>query len=249
MQKAWVQSLGWERKTGKRNGNALQYSCLGNPMDRGVWQATVYGVTESWTQLSDKTITNQSINNLIKFIKLRFIELINYLIKICWIHQRLLQSHQQQTLLVRCATTLLPAPPIAVVGVGWRERNSCARGLWFTSPAGWVPCFSASGFLRNCVGSCLTAWKYRRVTAQRQPSSPRKGVRGKRQGALLQRDSEYLLQSCSESPAGLRPQRGGAQEALFPAFPPPSLLWRPCCSVSQSCPMLCDPMGHPWVIF
>ena len=27
------------------HGNPLQYSCLGNPMDRGVWQATVHGVT------------------------------------------------------------------------------------------------------------------------------------------------------------------------------------------------------------
>jgi len=26
-------------------GNPLQYSCLGNPMDRGVWQAIVHGVT------------------------------------------------------------------------------------------------------------------------------------------------------------------------------------------------------------
>ena len=25
------------------NGNLLQYSCLGNSMDRGVWQATVHG--------------------------------------------------------------------------------------------------------------------------------------------------------------------------------------------------------------
>ena len=31
----------------------LQYSCLENPMDRGSSQATVHGVTESWTQLSD----------------------------------------------------------------------------------------------------------------------------------------------------------------------------------------------------
>ena len=28
------------------NGNRLQYSCLENPMDRGAWWATVYGVTE-----------------------------------------------------------------------------------------------------------------------------------------------------------------------------------------------------------
>ena len=34
------------------NGNPLQYSCLENSMDRGVWQATVHGVTKSQTQLS-----------------------------------------------------------------------------------------------------------------------------------------------------------------------------------------------------
>ena len=30
-------------------GNPLQYSCLENSMDRGAWQATVFGVTKSWT--------------------------------------------------------------------------------------------------------------------------------------------------------------------------------------------------------
>ena len=37
---------GLGRSPGKGNGNTLQYSCLGNPMDRGVWQATVQEVTE-----------------------------------------------------------------------------------------------------------------------------------------------------------------------------------------------------------
>jgi len=32
---------------GGGHGNPLQYSCLENPMDRGAWQATVRGVTES----------------------------------------------------------------------------------------------------------------------------------------------------------------------------------------------------------
>ena len=45
--------LGSERSPGEGNGNPLQYSCLGNPMDRGAWQATVPGVTKSQTQLSD----------------------------------------------------------------------------------------------------------------------------------------------------------------------------------------------------
>ena len=35
---------GSERSPGEGNGNPLQYTCLGNPMDRGVWQATVHGV-------------------------------------------------------------------------------------------------------------------------------------------------------------------------------------------------------------
>ena len=34
------------RSPGARNGSPLQYSCLGNPMDRGAWRATVLGVAE-----------------------------------------------------------------------------------------------------------------------------------------------------------------------------------------------------------
>ena len=36
---------GLGRSLGEGNGNPLQYFCLENPMDRGVWQATVHGVT------------------------------------------------------------------------------------------------------------------------------------------------------------------------------------------------------------
>ena len=32
------------RSPGEGNGNSLQHSCLGNPMYRGVWQATDHGV-------------------------------------------------------------------------------------------------------------------------------------------------------------------------------------------------------------
>ena len=42
------------RSPGEGNGNPLQYSCLENSMDRGAWWATVHGVTESQTRLSDK---------------------------------------------------------------------------------------------------------------------------------------------------------------------------------------------------
>ena len=41
------------RSPGEGNGSTLQYSCLGHPMDRGAWWATVRGVTQSRTRLSD----------------------------------------------------------------------------------------------------------------------------------------------------------------------------------------------------
>ena len=39
------------RSPGGGHGNPLQYSCLENPLDRGVWQATVHEVTKSQTRL------------------------------------------------------------------------------------------------------------------------------------------------------------------------------------------------------
>ena len=47
-----VGSILWSgRSPGEGNGNPLRYSCLGNPMDRRAWQATVHRVTKSWIQL------------------------------------------------------------------------------------------------------------------------------------------------------------------------------------------------------
>ena len=48
---------GLERSPEEGNGNPLQYSCLENPMDGGVWWATVHWVTKSRTQLSYFTFT------------------------------------------------------------------------------------------------------------------------------------------------------------------------------------------------
>jgi len=43
---------GWERSPGGEHGNPLQYSCLGSPMDRGAWRATVHGIAKGQTQLN-----------------------------------------------------------------------------------------------------------------------------------------------------------------------------------------------------
>ena len=41
---------GWGRSPGGGHDRPLQYPCLGNPMDRGAWQATVHGFTKSRTR-------------------------------------------------------------------------------------------------------------------------------------------------------------------------------------------------------
>ena len=43
----WISQSG--KSPGEGNDNPLQYSCLGNPMDRGVWWVTVHGVTKGQT--------------------------------------------------------------------------------------------------------------------------------------------------------------------------------------------------------
>ena len=60
----WVRKIPWRRKC-----NPLQYSCLGNPTDRGGCQATVHGVAKSrpWQQLNSTCkckwwLKNQSVN-------------------------------------------------------------------------------------------------------------------------------------------------------------------------------------------
>ena len=44
---------GSRRYAGEGNGNPFQYSCLGNPVDRGAWWAAVHVVTKCQTRLSD----------------------------------------------------------------------------------------------------------------------------------------------------------------------------------------------------
>ena len=43
--KTWIRSLG-EKDPLEEEGNPLLYSCLGNPIDRGTWQATVHGIAK-----------------------------------------------------------------------------------------------------------------------------------------------------------------------------------------------------------
>ena len=53
MWETWVWSQGWEDPLEKRTATHSNILGLKNSLDRGAWQATVHGVSKSWTQLSD----------------------------------------------------------------------------------------------------------------------------------------------------------------------------------------------------
>ena len=53
------------RSLGEGNGNPLQYSCLGNPMDRGAWRATVHRAAKSWTRLKRLSTAQHNLLNSI----------------------------------------------------------------------------------------------------------------------------------------------------------------------------------------
>ena len=57
------------RFPGRGNGNPFQDSCLKNPMDTGAWEATVHGVTKSWTRLKRLSMAftnNSQLENVIR---------------------------------------------------------------------------------------------------------------------------------------------------------------------------------------
>ena len=53
IQETQIHSLGQRDLEKGMVGYPLQYFCLENSTERGIWQATVYGVAKIWTQLSD----------------------------------------------------------------------------------------------------------------------------------------------------------------------------------------------------
>ena len=56
--KATVSIPGSGRSPGGGNGNPLQYSCLGNPMERGAWRATVHGIPKELDMTEQLNNTN-----------------------------------------------------------------------------------------------------------------------------------------------------------------------------------------------
>ena len=66
--------------------HSLQYSCLENPMDKGVWQATVRRVSKSWMRLSTHTESTEKKKKLCIIHSLLLQMLIKCLLckTLCW---------------------------------------------------------------------------------------------------------------------------------------------------------------------
>ena len=58
---------GLGRSPGGRYGNPLQYYCLENPMDRGVWLTTIHRVSKSRTQLKQLSMHTYIIDYIHRF--------------------------------------------------------------------------------------------------------------------------------------------------------------------------------------
>ena len=70
MQETWVQSQGWEDPLEEEMAPHSSILAWKNSMDRGVWQATVYGITKSQTQLATECTHTHIPGNTIALEKI-----------------------------------------------------------------------------------------------------------------------------------------------------------------------------------
>ena len=78
---------GSERAPGEGNSNRFRYSCLGNPMDRGDWWATVHGVRKDTDMTCNWTTTSKSLHHTFSIYAISFINLLNKVEPLGWSFQ------------------------------------------------------------------------------------------------------------------------------------------------------------------
>ena len=78
----WIPGLG--RSPGGGSGNPLQYSHLGNPMDRGAWWAIVPSMAKSQTQLKQLSTCTHIHTHVLPYISYIYIIIINILYVLLW---------------------------------------------------------------------------------------------------------------------------------------------------------------------
>ena len=79
---------GLGRSPGVGNGNPLQYSCLENSMDRGAWQVTVHGVTESDMTERTHTHTHTHTHTRVNILGMVAIQILSQLLSFAMVAQK-----------------------------------------------------------------------------------------------------------------------------------------------------------------
>ena len=121
---------------GEGNGNPLHYSCLENPMDGRAWWATVHGVTESRTRMSDFTFPHNWPSTQFQVFLILLLKLLQVcalpLSCCCWLGLHfvifLLNYYSKSLLIFFSAlksSPLLPAHPGPFVSrvASWKQRS------------------------------------------------------------------------------------------------------------------------------
>ena len=86
MQETWVQFLGQEDHLEKEMTTHSSVLAWKNPMNRGVWWATVHRVAKNWTRLSDWAHTHTPpINSLCEYIYIYFKSLCSSVVHVLWV--------------------------------------------------------------------------------------------------------------------------------------------------------------------
>ena len=136
MQEMQVWSLGGEDPLEEENGNPLQYSCLGNSMNRGAWWATVHGVSKNRTGLSYWALNTRVLSEL-KYMKLSLCKICPWCCQLFYDVYRICQHpivnwHRFASLC--CASSL---SHVQVFATPWTVAHKAPLFMVFSGQAYW----------------------------------------------------------------------------------------------------------------
>ena len=133
------------------HGNPLQDSCLGNPMERGAWQAVVQRVSKSRTRLN---MHAHCLHNA--YSDARYFTC-NYL-------KKFTHSSPFSSLILECWHSLLPSPvwplPICLDSWNWHSRFLCNIALYSIGPCFYHQSHSQLGVVFALTSSLHSFWSY-----------------------------------------------------------------------------------------
>ena len=155
----WVRKIPWRRKW-----QPIQYSCLGNPMDRGAWRATVHGVTKSGSWLSTAHTCNRTLRTHVYILVQKILEFLldQFASNLISKHRNLKEPLKEEPVL----RTLVMVVWIGGIQMFCESYHTVFCPLWFLFQCSVTPWES------SCQLGCfffLSHWIYRTQIFARAP--------------------------------------------------------------------------------